>query len=92
VVALEAEPAYQLQIGVRIVCGEAAGRLTIVAWWNGRVIARKTPRECGEDQLTATVTPEMNDPELNRLRLSVVSEGSEEGAVGLRHVTFVASR
>ena len=89
VVALESDRQYQLQAGVRVHCGNLTGKTTIFAWWNGKVVAVKTPAECGEDQLTATLTPGMIQPPLNRLRFSVVPEESEGGAVSLTSLNLV---
>jgi hypothetical protein len=70
-VGLEQSGGYQLQIGLRMPCGEPAGKVTIFVWWNGKLIDQKTPAACGDNQLSRTLAPETIEPAINTLRLSL---------------------
>jgi hypothetical protein len=91
-VGLERGGGYQLQIGLRMPCGNLTGKATVFVWWNGKVLERKTPAECGDHQLIAPLPPEAITAAVNTLRLSAVWDGAvvEQGAEKIGLTSFAA--
>ena len=92
VVGLEQGGGYQLQIGLRMPCGDLAGKGMVSVRWNGKMLERKTPTECGDQQLIASLPADAIERGVNSLRLSVAWNAAVHNqAVGLVSFNAVPS-